>query len=471
MRKGSFRSFYNFILPVLLIFLTSASVNEGEKKVLVYKFNIKEEIAAPVWRLTQKAFREAIEMKADVIIIDMNTYGGLVDIADSIRTKILNSTIPVYVFINDNAASAGALISIACDSIYMKRGAKFGAATVVNQTGAAMPDKYQSYMRATMRATAEAHGKDTLISNGDTTYRWHRNPKIAEGMVDPSIYIAGVSDSGKVITFTAVEAVKFGYCEGIVNTIPDALKKAGITNYDLVEYTPTAVDSLIHFLLNPIIHGLLILIIIGGLYFEFQSPGIGFPLGASILAAALFFAPLYLEGLAQNWELLIFIMGIGLLAVEIFAIPGFGIAGITGIVLIVAGLTLAMVDNFVFKSGNIPLILNTVFGALSVVIGSLLVAIVLSLFTAQKLFNSKLFGKLALQATQRKEEGYIAVETKQRNLVGKEGVAHTVLRPAGVVEVDGDYYDAKAEFGFIPKGTQVRVIRYETGQIVVEELG
>ncbi len=454
----------------MLFILSSASTEDGEKKVLVYKFNIKEQIAPPIWRLTSKAFREAYEKKADVIIIDMNTYGGLVDMADSIRTKILNSTIPVYVFIDDNAASAGALISIACDSIYMKRGAKIGAATVVSQTGEAMPDKYQSYMRATMRATAEAHGKDTIVSGGDTTYKWHRNPRIAEGMVDPSIFIAGVSDSGKVITFTAEEAVRFDFCEGIVKDIPEALKRAGITNYELIEFTPTAIDSIIHLLMNPIVHGLLIMIIIGGLYFELQSPGIGFPLAASILAAILFFAPLYLEGLAENWELLIFILGVGLLAVEIFAIPGFGVAGASGIVLIIIGLTMAMIDNLVFDTGDASLILNTILRSFSTVLSAMVLGLIISLLTAQKLFSTGVFAKFALQFTQRKEEGFISVESKYSALVGKDGTAHTVLRPSGMVEVEGDYYDAKADFSFIPKGTRIKVIRYESGQLIVEEL-
>jgi membrane-bound serine protease (ClpP class) len=469
MRRGSVRPVYHLLLLVLLFMLSSASINDEGKKVLVFKFNIKEEIAAPAWRLTQEAFREAREKGAKIIIIDMNTYGGLVDKADSIRTKILNSDIPVYVFIDDNAASAGALISIACDSIYMKNGAKIGAATVVNQTGEAMPDKYQSYMRATMRATAEAHGGDTIMTNRDTTFRWHRDPRIAEGMVDPSIYIPGISDSGKVITFTAEEAVRFGYCEGIVKDIPGALKKAGIDNYELVEYSPTVVDSLIHFLLNPIVHGLLIMLIIGGIYFELQTPGIGFPLGLAIVAAVLYFAPLYLEGLAQNWELLVFILGLGLLALEIFAIPGFGVAGATGIVLILIGLTMAMVDNFVFDTGDLPLILNTILRSFSIVIVSFVLSLVISLLTAQQLFSRGVFSKLTLKDVQRKEEGFLGVEGKYSSLVGKKGVTHTVLRPSGMVEIDGDYYDAKAEFGYLPKGTNVTVIRYETGQLVVEE--
>ncbi|HYW96902.1 MAG TPA: NfeD family protein, partial [Bacteroidales bacterium] len=308
------------------------------------------------------------------------------------------------------------------------------------------------------------------ITNGDTTYRWHRNPKIAEGMVDPSIYIAGIIDTGKVITFTAEEAVRNGYCEGIVKDIPAALRKAGIVDYELTEYTPTVIDQLIHLLLNPVVHGLLIMIIIGGLYFELQTPGIGFPLAASVLAAILYFAPLYLEGLAQNWELLVFILGVVLLAVEIFAIPGFGIAGASGITLILVGLTMAMVDNFVFDTGDLPLILNTVLKSFSIVIGSFIVSLLLSLLVAQQLFSNRgFFAKLALQDTQRIEEGYLSVEGKFKELIGKEGIAHTVLRPSGVVEIEGDYYDAKAEFGYVPKGTRVKVARYESGQLVVEE--
>jgi membrane-bound serine protease (ClpP class) len=225
----------------------------------------------------------------------MNTYGGMVDAADSIRTKILNSKIPVYVFIDNNAASAGALISIACDSIYMVKGASIGAATVVNQTGEVVPDKFQSYMRSTMRSTAEATGRD---------------PNIAEAMVDPSIYVAGVSDSGKVLTFTTSEAIRHGFCEQEAASIEDVLRKSGHVNYTIIEHHLTALDYVINFLIHPFVSGILIMIIIGGLYFELQTPGIGFPLAASLSAALLYFAPLYLEGLATHIEIVLFIVGV-----------------------------------------------------------------------------------------------------------------------------------------------------------------
>jgi len=409
-------------------------------------------------------------MGADIIIIHMNTYGGLVDMADSIRTKILNSNIPVYVFIDDNAASAGALISIACDSIFMRPGGKIGAATVVNQTGEEVPDKFQSYMRATMRATAEAQGKDTVITGDDTTIVWRRNPRIAEAMVDPKMYVAGISDSGQVLTFTAEEALEYNYNDGLAENITEVIELAGIENYELTEYMPSPMDKFIGFLLSPIIQSLLIMGIIGGLYFELQTPGIGFPLGAAALSATLYFAPLYLEGMADNWEIIVFILGIILLAVEIFAIPGFGVAGATGLVLIVGALTLAMVDNIVFDSGDIPLVLNTILRAFAQVIVSLIIALILSLYLGKKLFTSQLFPNLALRDTQKLEDGYVGVETKNKILAGKTGIAHTVLRPSGMVEVEGEIYDAISNYGFIERGSKVKVISYETGQLHVEKV-
>ncbi len=463
---------YLFLLISVFLFVSAGEINQGDgpRKLIVYKYRIDDQIAKPMWRTTQKCFEEATNLGADIVLIQMNTYGGLVDVADSIRTKILNSPIPVYIFIDDNAASAGALISIACDSIYMRAGGKIGAATVVNQTGEQVPDKYQSYMRATMRATAEAHGKDTIISGKDTLIRWKRDPRIAEAMVDPGMFVPEISDSGKVLTFTAEEAVKYGFCEGIVKNTADILKKAGIENYEIVEYSPSSLDKVINLLLNPFVHGLLIMLIIGGIYFELQTPGIGFPLAAAAVGAVLYFAPLYLEGLAENWEILIFILGIVLLAVEIFAIPGFGVAGIAGIILMVAGLTMAMVDNLVFEGGDISTAINVVMRALMIVIVSLLFAIIASLYLGKKLLTSPVFPNIALRETQQKTEGFTSADPVQAKLVGMEGTAYTVLRPSGKVEINGDVFDAKSEFGFIDKGAQIKVIRYETGQLYVEKI-
>nr|WP_320120459.1 NfeD family protein [uncultured Marinifilum sp.] len=464
---------YKIILSLCLVFFsinlhaqqTVDSISKSTDK-LVYKFDIKREIGPAAWRQTKDAFREANQLNADLILIHMNTYGGMVVHADSIRSAILNSKIPVYVFIDNNAASAGALISIACDSIYMRNGANIGAATVVNQTGQAMPDKYQSYMRSTMRATAESHGKDTIIQKGDTIYKWRRDPLIAEAMVDPRTYIENVIDTGKVLTFTPDEAIKNGYCEGIANSVSEVLDKAGVKTYTIKSYEPSGIEKIVDFMINPVLQGILIMIIIGGIYFELQTPGIGFPILASAIAAVLYFSPLYLEGMAENWEIILFAIGVILLAIEIFVIPGFGVAGVSGTIFIIAGLTLSMVDNvaFEFEARHIKAIV----AALLLVIFSMLLAIIGSIYLSKKLFSSNsLLGHLALNTVENTEEGYIGVDMAAKNMIGKKGIALSVLRPSGKVFIENQIYDAKSEDGFIDKDTKVEVIRFETGQVYV----
>ena len=273
-------------------------------------------------------------MGADAVLIQMNTYGGLVDAADSVRTALLGSPIPVWVWIDNQAASAGALIALAADSIYMRPGASIGAASVVDQSGRPMPDKFQSFMRATMRATAESHGKVIeRIDGGDTVWRWHRDPLVAEAMVGRS---AGDSTTLRVLTLTADEAVQRHFSEGSASSVAEVLQRAGVEDYTLYVYEPTTLDRVLGWLMNPVAQGIFIMLIIGGIYFELQTPGIGFPLVAAVLGAVLYFAPLYLEGVAQNWELLLFVVGLLLLAVEIFVLPGFGIAGVAGIAVVSA---------------------------------------------------------------------------------------------------------------------------------------
>ncbi|UKI39514.1 MAG: hypothetical protein L6V35_00995 [Alistipes putredinis] len=186
-----------FIAIMLGLFPVSA---QAAAKSEVYVFPIKENISLSTVRLAGKCFEQARQRGADIIVIDLNTYGGLVDAADSIRQRIARCPIPVYVLIDDRAVSAGALIALSADRIYMRKDATIGAATVVNQNGEPMPDKYQSFMRAVMRSTAEAHGKRILIENGDTSCVWVRDPKIAERMVGSS------SSPDSVLSFTALEA-------------------------------------------------------------------------------------------------------------------------------------------------------------------------------------------------------------------------------------------------------------------------
>ncbi|NOY96324.1 MAG: nodulation protein NfeD [Chlorobi bacterium] len=464
------RKSYKYWLSILGLCIVLVAFSQEPDKKLVYILNIKQEITKAVWRHTQQAFAAADSLKADAILIHMNTYGGTVVDADSIRTKILASKIPVYVFIDNNAASAGALIAIACDSIYMRPGGSIGAATVVNQTGAAMPDKYQSYMRSTMRSTAEAHGKDTIITATDTIIKWHRDPLIAEAMVDQRIYIKGIVDTGKVLTFTPSEAIANGFSEGTVENIGEVLGKVGIKNYEIVEYEPSWIEKIIGFLVHPMISGLLIMAIIGGIYFELQTPGIGFPLGLAILAATLYFAPLYLEGLAENWEILIFIVGLILIAVEVFVIPGFGVTGALGLILAFGGLTLSLIDNIKFDFEGVDTSrINT---ALTTVVVAVAGGFFASLYLSKKLFSAETgpFRNLSLKSVQNVDEGYVSIEIGMLKLKGKSGTAKTVLRPGGKVLLDGEVYDAVAESGYIDQGEAVTVTRVETTQVYVERV-
>jgi membrane-bound serine protease (ClpP class) len=434
----------------LFIFLNICCFNlslNAQTKIL--QFNLKEEINPAAWRTTRKAFDLAKQIKADVIIINMNTYGGQLDYADSIRTKILNSDIKTIVFIDNNAASAGALISIACDKIYMNKGASIGAASVVNGKGEILPEKYQSYMRGLMRTTAQTKGRDV---------------KIAEGFVDPDSEIPNLKEKGKVLTLTTKEAIAVGYCVAEVNSVQEVLANEGITNYISKSYEPGTIDLIIGFLINPAVSSVLILLIIGGIYFELQAPGIGFALLVAIVASLLFFAPLYLEGLANNWEILLFIIGVVLLIFELFLIPGFGVFGILGIIFIVTGLAMSLVLNNFFDfsvTGG-----ERLTQSILLVLASMVVSIVLSVVFGKNILKSGLFQRLVLKDEQQSKEGY-QVTKPNIELLGKVGFAKTDLRPSGKIEIDGVWYEALSNDGFIENGTDIVVSKIENYNLVV----
>ncbi len=449
-----------FILLLSNIPGTHASLSNTGKK-HVYIINIKKEIDNTTQIYLKNGLNEANKLNADAVLIHMNTYGGYVDAADSMRTAILYNPIPVYVFIDNNAASAGALISIACKKIYMRKGANIGAATVVEQTGKAMPDKYQSYMRSMIRSTAEAHGKDTIIQGNDTILKWKRDPLIAEAMVDERTIIPNLTDSGKVLTLTADEALQWGYCDGIAETKEEVISKyLRFADYETIEYQPTLLDNLKGFLMNPILQSMLIIFIIGGIYFEMHSPGLGFPSIVAITAAVLYFAPLYIDGLALYWEIALFIFGIILVLIEIFALPGFGIAGIGGAICIFIGLTTALLNNIDFNFGHIDK--EQLIRASSTVLSGLLFGSILAIWLASRIGKKGIFQKIALETAL---DGQPFSEIK--SVVGSKGFAATDLRPSGKVFVKEEIYDAVSDFGFIEKGTPVKIVRQENAQIYV----
>jgi membrane-bound serine protease (ClpP class) len=428
-----------------------AQSNDDGKKVLLMK--IESEIDPRTNRYSELALEEAKNIEADIVILELDTYGGAVTDADDIRTRLLELDKPVWVFINKDAASAGALISIACDSIYMAPGASIGAATVVVGTsGEAAPDKYQSYMRSIMRSTAEANGRD---------------PKIAEAMVDQEIEIDSITEAGKVLTFSTSEALKNGFCEAEVNSVEEILSRNGVTNYELVEFELGNVEKIIRLFLNPVVSGILILVIVGGIYFELQTPGVGFPIVASIIAAVLYFVPYYLNGLAANWEIIIFFVGVVLLALEIFVIPGFGVAGISGLGLMLGSLVLVMLNNDVFDFTFVNA--GEIFAAITTTLSGLTLAVLLMFFGGVRLTQTKVFERISLVDTQQRSEGYTS-NFNMQSYMGKKGEAYTVLRPSGKILIDGELKDAFTRGDFIEKGKKVEVIGEDGTSLKVKEV-
>ncbi|UCS95504.1 nodulation protein NfeD [Echinicola marina] len=428
------------------------SFQEDDQKKTVYVLEIMDNIDPRMNRKVRLALEDAEAKEADFFLVHMDTYGGAVNDADDIRTLLLESKIPTLVFIDKDAASAGALISIACDSIYMAPGASIGAATVVMGGGGdAAPDKYQSYMRSMMRSTAEANG---------------RNPKIAEAMVDEKLVVEGISEAGSVITFSVSEAIENGFCEGQVNSIEEIIEKQQVDNYEIIEYKLNTSETIISFFLNPAVSGFLILVIFAGIYFEIQTPGVGFPLAASIIAVTLYFIPYYLTGLAENWEIVVFILGIILLALELFVIPGFGVAGILGIMGILTGLTLGMIPNDIFDFTFVPS--GDLFMALVTVVLSAVIAVGLIFIMAPKVNQWKAFSHIALADTQDKKAGYTS-SWYGEELLGKEGIAHTRLMPSGKILIEAEIYDAHSRGEFIDKGEKIKVISTEGTSLTVKK--
>jgi membrane-bound serine protease (ClpP class) len=440
------------LILILISMGTIFAQNSSNEPKKVFIFKIDEDIDPGMNRRVKLALEKAQEVSADLIIIEMDTYGGAVNDADDIRTMILESTIPIYVFINKDAASAGALISIATDSIYMAPGASIGAATVVNGTdGAAAPDKYQSYMRSMMRSTAEAKGRD---------------PKIAEAMVDEKIKVEGISEEGSVITFSVSEAIKYGFCDGEYASIDAILQAQNLQDAEIINYEEGQIEQIISFFLSPAISGFLILIIIGGLYFELQTPGIGFPLLASIIAVILYFIPFYLSGLAENWEIFVFIIGVILLAVELFVIPGFGIFGVLGIVCILAGLVLGMLPNQNFDFEFVPA--ADLFGALLTVIIAAIASVGIVFWLTPKVNEWGAFKSISLATTQKRTDGYTS-SSYSDSMVGKTGTVHSRLRPSGRILIDGEMFDAYSRGEFVEQGEKIIVISTEGTSLKVKK--
>ena len=306
-------------------------------------------------------------------------------------------------------------------------------------------------MRSIMRSTAEAKG---------------RNPEIAEAMVDEEIRLDSLIKDGKVLTFSVSEAIEYGFCEAEVEGITDIMIRSGVTQYDIDLFELNWSERFIALFLNPAVSGVLILLILGGLYFELQSPGLGFPIIASMVAALLYFTPYYLNGLAENWEIIVFFVGLLLISLEVFIIPGFGIPGILGLIFTIGSLTLVMVNNdgLNFDLIEASMLNNALITSLIGFIGALFLMILLG----ARLTKTSFFNRFALTDVQDTSTGYTS-SFYNKSLIGSIGTVVSVLRPSGRIVINDAIYDAYTRGEYLEKGEKIRVIAAEGTSLKVQK--
>ena len=435
-----------FIMLFLSIFIFSNYLYSKDSKVYVIKKQEFQEINRWYAGYIKKAIDKAYDDKADLIILKLDTPGGLVSSALSIKSYIMDSQVPVIVYINKNALSAGALISLSAKEIYMSDGSVIGAATPVYLNGnepKKAGEKEVSAMRAAMRSSAESSKK---------------NIRAAEAMVDETIVLNkkedGIDlDDKTLLTLSADEAVKINIADKKANSINEILELKNIENAEIINIEEESYDSVLKFLLNPFVLSIIMSIAIAGIYLEIKTPGFGVGGVTAIIAFAVFFFAQFFSGSSSFLAPAIFILGIVLLGVEIFLIPGFGVTGVLGIIGIVAG---------IFMSFGIHNIAVAVF----VLFISLIIDIILIILIARFMTKSKEFkNKITLDSDTSGYHSSISYD----DLLGKEGIAETFFRPSGYIVIEGKKYDAVSEGEFIDKGSNLKVVLVEGNRIVVKK--
>jgi len=397
----------------------------------------------------QRVLDEAQTAKAAVVILQIDTFGGRVDAAVQMRDSLLRSPLRTVAFVDKRAISAGALISLAATTIAMADGGTIGAATPVMAGAPGSPaqpvaEKTVSYMRKEFRATAESRG---------------RPPLLAEAMVDADVEIPKVIAKGKLLTLTTEEALKHKLADLRAADLTALLAALDLSGAEIRQVAETWAESLVRFLTHPIVSGLLMTLGLLGLLVEIRTPGFGVPGTVGVLSLALFFWGHYLVRLA-GWEVLLLLAcGLALLGVELFLLPGFGVAGTLGIGAILGSLTLTLVGS----GATYEAIMWAAFR----VVGAILAAIALGLIAFRFLPRSPVGRRLVLETAMSAEKGFASPPETDQSWLGKKGVAATTLRPAGIARIDGARVDVVTDGEYVEAGEPVEVIRVDGNRIVV----
>ena len=415
---------------------------------VVYVIAIEGVIDLGLSPFLARTLREAEEAGAAAVLLDINTFGGRVDAAVAMRDALLNSPVRTIAFVNQRAISAGALIALACHTVIMTTGGTIGAAAPVvgGGTGETQPadEKSVSYVRSEFRATAETRNRPAVI---------------AEAMVDADVEIAGLIEKGKLLTLTTSQALEHKVADLSADTLVAALAASGIPDADIRTARQTWAETLVRFLTHPVISSLLMTVGLLGLIVEIRTPGFAVPGTVGLLSLGLFFWGHWIVQLAGWEELLLVSLGVVLVAIEVFVLPGFTVAGLAGIVALVTGLGMTLVGAGATS--------NAIIVALGRVAISILVAMAAA-FALLRLLPRLPFGRrLVLETGMRTDLGYVSAPESDRQWLGRTGTALSPLRPAGIAEIDGARVDVVSDGGFIDAGTPILVTRVDGNRIVV----
>lgn len=396
-----------------------------------------------------RTIREAQQAGAAAVLLDINTFGGRVDAAVAMRDALVNAPVRTIAFVNPRAISAGALIALATETIVMAGGGTIGAATPVvsggNQPQVA-DEKSVSYVRKEFGATAERRG---------------RPPQFAEAMVDADVQITDVVEKGKLLTLTTSEALTYEVADFTADTLIDALAATGLHGADIQRASQTWAETFVRFLTHPVVSSLLMTVGMLGLLVEIRTPGFTLPGAVGVLSLALFFWGHWIVQLAGWEELLLVATGVILLGLELFVIPGFGVAGVGGIVALAAGLGMTLVG-----AGATSSVIIGAFGRVAI---SILLAVAGG-FALLRVLPRLPFGRrLVLDAEMGAEQGYTSPPASDRLRLGRTGTALSPLRPAGMADINGDRVDVVSDGGFIEAGAAIEVTRVEGNRVVVRE--
>ncbi|NLL18338.1 MAG: nodulation protein NfeD [Clostridia bacterium] len=413
---------------------------------VVYVVPIEGTIEKGLTEMLKNAFSEAEQAGANLIVLEIDTPGGFVDAAQNIERLIQQQEIPVTAYVTGGALSAGALIAFSADELYMAPGTTIGAAEP--RIGTEKADEktvsaWSARLAAQAARAAEQNGRDPDMA-----------AELARAMVESDLVIPGITESGKLLTLTDKQAYEYGLSEGTAESLAALLSQKGITNYLVEKYEASLAERIARWATSPLVMPVLLTIGIAGLVIEIFTMGFGVPGMIGVAALALYFGGSIITGLS-GWEaVLIFLLGLILLAVEVLVLPGFGVAGVIGIASLVISVVLAA-----------PSLDQAVVSLVIALIGT----IVLLLLSIKFLPTRRVWQKLVLGVKQKTDSGYVAPETNLTRLLDAEGVSITILRPAGTAEINGERVDVVAEGSFIPNNTPIKVVKVEGTRVVVRE--